>query len=71
MLCLNSAADVLILLSLPLEPHISMANALIVVALVGIGAYVVHRLLRSPSTRGIDIGVLSDGWIAERRREEP
>lgn len=48
-----------------------MANALIVVALVGVGAYLMHRLLRGPSTRGLDIGVLSDGWIAERRREEP
>jgi flagellar biogenesis protein FliO len=48
-----------------------MTNALIVVALVVVGAYVLRRVLRSPPTRGIDISALSDGWIAERRREEP
>jgi flagellar biogenesis protein FliO len=48
-----------------------MANALIVVALVVVGVYVMRRVLRSPPTRGIDIGALSDGWLAERRRDEP
>lgn len=48
-----------------------MTNALIVVALAGFGAYLVHRVLRSPSGRGIDVGAVSTGWIAEHRREEP
>jgi hypothetical protein len=49
-----------------------MTNALIVVALAGVGAYLVRRVLRAPSAdRGIDVGTLSTGWIAEHRREEP
>jgi hypothetical protein len=49
-----------------------MTNALIVVALAGVGAYLVRRVLRySPPGRGIDVGPVSTGWIAEHRREEP
>lgn len=49
-----------------------MTNALIVIALAGFGAYLVRRVLRhSPSGRGIDVGAVSTGWIAEHRREEP
>jgi len=52
-----------------------MTNALIVFALagVGVGAYIVHRVLRitTPAGRGIDLGSVSTGWIAEHRREDP
>ena len=49
-----------------------MANVLIVVALAGVGAYLVRRvLLSSPMARGIDVGAVSNSWIAEHRREEP
>ena len=49
-----------------------MANALIVVALASLSAYIVRRLLRSSQvTRGIDVGPVSTSWIAEHRREEP
>jgi hypothetical protein len=49
-----------------------MANALIVMALAGVGAYLLRRAVRSHSTaRGIDVGAVSTGWIAEHRREEP
>ena len=73
MLCLNSPTDVLILcLVVPHNRHTSMTNVLIVVALAGVGAYLVRRVLRASSdTRGIDVGALSHGWIAEHRREEP
>ncbi len=68
---LNSAAVVPILL-LPLEPITSMTNALIVVALAGVGVYLVFRMIRhTPSGRGIDVGPVSTSWIAEHRREEP
>jgi hypothetical protein len=71
MFCLNSAADLTILLSLA-PGHFPMANVLIVVALAGVGAFLVRRVLRAPaSARGIDVGAVSDGWIAEHRREEP
>lgn len=49
-----------------------MTNALIVVALAGVGAYLVTRVLRHlHPARGIDVGPVSTGWIAEHRREEP
>ena len=49
-----------------------MANVFMFVALAGVGAYLVRRVLRSSSdARGIDVGALSHGWIAEHRREEP
>lgn len=49
-----------------------MGNLVIVVALAGIGAYLVRRVLRTPPTgRDIDVGAVSTGWIAEYRREEP
>jgi flagellar biogenesis protein FliO len=49
-----------------------MANLLIVVALAGAGAYLVRRVLRSfPAARGIDVGAVSNTWIAEHHREEP
>ena len=49
-----------------------MTNVLIVLALAGFGAYLVLRLLRhSPPGRGIDVGAVSTGWVAEHRREEP
>jgi len=49
-----------------------MTNALIVVALAGVGAYLVRRVLRaSTADRGIDAGAVSTSWIAEHRREEP
>jgi hypothetical protein len=49
-----------------------MANTLIVVALAGVGAYLVSRVLRGSSAgRGIDVGAVSTSWIAEHRREEP
>lgn len=49
-----------------------MANVLIVVALAGVGAYLVRRVLRSSdAARGIDVGAVSHGWIADHRREEP
>ncbi len=49
-----------------------MTNALIVVALAGVGVYLVRRVLRdNPDDRGIDVGAVSTGWIAEHRREEP
>lgn len=72
MISLNSSAHVLILLSLPaIAPH-RMTNALIVVALAGLGVYLVRRVLRHlPLERGIDVGAVSTGWIAEHRREEP
>jgi hypothetical protein len=72
MFCLNSAAEVLILLSLFVPQDIPMANVLIVVALAGVGAYLVRRVLRhAPMARGIDAGAVSHSWIAEHRREEP
>jgi hypothetical protein len=70
-LCLNSAADVRILLSLLEYRDLAMSNALIFLALASVGAYLVGRVLRSSPTRGIDVGALSSGWIAEHRREEP
>jgi hypothetical protein len=49
-----------------------MTNALIVVALAGVGAYIVRRVLRAATPgRGIDVGTVSTGWIAEHRREDP
>ena len=49
-----------------------MTNALIVVAVAIVGAYCTWRALRdTPLGRGIDVGPLSTGWIAEHRREEP
>ena len=49
-----------------------MANALIVMALAGVGAYLIRRVVRShAAARGIDVGALSTVWIAEHRREEP
>ena len=49
-----------------------MANVFMIVALAGVGAYLVRRVLRAaPETRGIDLGAVSHGWIAEHRREEP
>jgi hypothetical protein len=49
-----------------------MTNALIVVALAAAGAYLVRRAIRdTPLGRGIDVGPVSTGWIAEHRREEP
>ena len=50
-----------------------MAQAIIVVALAAAaGAYFVRRALRSAAaSRGIDVGTVSTGWIAEHRREEP
>jgi hypothetical protein len=49
-----------------------MTNALIVLALAGLGAYIIRRMVRHAHTgRGIDLGSLSTGWIAEHRREEP
>jgi hypothetical protein len=49
-----------------------MTNALLIVALVVAGAYFVWRAIRdTPLGRGIDVGPLSTGWIAEHRREEP
>ena len=49
-----------------------MTNVLIVVALAGVGAYLILRVLRgTPAGRGIDVGFVSTGWIAEHRREEP
>lgn len=49
-----------------------MANALIVVALAAVGAYLVHRAMRaSMAGRGIDVGAVSTGWIAEHRRDDP
>ena len=49
-----------------------MANALIVMALAGVGAYLISRAVRShTASRGIDVGAVSTGWIAEHRREEP
>ncbi|MGH9349350.1 MAG: hypothetical protein ACRD26_19005, partial [Vicinamibacterales bacterium] len=49
-----------------------MINALIVVALAGVGAYLVSRVVRpAHPRRGIDVGAVSTSWIAEHRREEP
>lgn len=49
-----------------------MTNALLVVALAVIGAYLAWRALHDTSLgRGIDVGPLSTNWIAEQRREEP
>jgi hypothetical protein len=49
-----------------------MTNALIVVALALVGAYLAWRAVRDTSLgRGIDVGPLSTGWIADQRREEP
>lgn len=49
-----------------------MTNVFIVVALAGVGAYLVRRALRhAAGSRGIDVGPLSTGWIAEHRRDEP
>jgi hypothetical protein len=49
-----------------------MTNVLIVVALAGVGAYLLRRALaQAGSGRGIDVGAVSTGWIAEHRREEP
>ena len=73
MFSLNSAAHVLILAVTSFNPLINpMANALIVVALAGIGAYLLRRVLRAAAAeRGIDVGAVITGWIAEHRREEP
>jgi hypothetical protein len=50
---------------------LSMANALIVVALTGVAAYLVRRVLSaSAAARGIDAGAVSTNWIAEHRRDE-
>jgi hypothetical protein len=69
---LNSSAFVRILHSFSEFLGSSMTNALIVLALAGVGAYIIRRMLRHASTgRGIDLGSLSTGWIAEHRREEP
>jgi hypothetical protein len=49
-----------------------MMQALIVVALAAAGVYLVRRVMRdAASGRGIDVGPVSTGWIAEHRREEP
>jgi hypothetical protein len=49
-----------------------MTNALIVAALAGVGAYLVRRVLGAQAAaRGIDVGAVSTGWIAEHQREEP
>lgn len=49
-----------------------MANVLLAIALVGVGAYLVRRILRlGAASRGLDAGTLSHAWIAEQRREEP
>jgi hypothetical protein len=69
---LNSAAFVRILHSFPGPFDSSMTNALIVLALAGLGAYIIRRMVRHAHTgRGVDLGSLSTGWIAEHRREEP
>jgi len=48
-----------------------MANAFIVVALAGVGAYLVRRVLHAMAAdRGIDVGPVSTGWIAEHRGDE-
>jgi hypothetical protein len=48
-----------------------MTNALIVFALAAAGAYLWRRALRdTPLGRGIDVGAVSTGWIAEHRRED-
>jgi hypothetical protein len=68
---LNSAAFIRILHSFT-GPDFSMTNALIVLALASVGAYLIRRALRhTPTGRGIDVGSLSTAWIAEQRREEP
>lgn len=49
-----------------------MTNLLIVFALAGVGVYLVSRALRQAAgSRGIDVGPVSTGWIAEHRREDP
>jgi hypothetical protein len=49
-----------------------MGQALILAALAAAGVYLVRRALFPASAgRGIDVGAVSDGWIAEHRREEP
>lgn len=49
-----------------------MINALIVVALAGVGTYLVSRVVRPAHPgRCIDVGAVSTSWIAEHRREEP
>jgi hypothetical protein len=51
-----------------------MTQVFIVVAIAAAaaGAYVLRRALRAaPANRGIDVGTVSTGWIAEHRREEP
>ena len=41
-------------------------------ALAGVAAYVIRLAVRSHAeSRGIDVGAVSTGWIAEHRREEP
>ena len=49
-----------------------MTNALLVLALVAAGGYLLRRVIReTPLGRSIDVGPVSTGWIAEHRREEP
>ena len=46
-----------------------MSHVLLVVALAAVGAYVV-RFFWPAQARDIDVGAVSNGWIAEHRREE-
>jgi hypothetical protein len=49
-----------------------MTNALLIVALIVVGAYLAWRTMRdTPLGHGIDVGPLSTNWLAEQRREEP
>jgi len=49
-----------------------MTQFFIVLAVAAAGAYLVRRAWpHAPARRGIDVGTLSTGWIAEHRREEP
>jgi hypothetical protein len=49
-----------------------MTQALIVVAVAAAGVFFLRRAYRQVvAARGIDVGAVSTGWIAEHRREEP
>jgi hypothetical protein len=57
-----------------------MTNTLIIVAIAVAGLYLLRRALRDTplarfrsghAGRGIDVGPVSTGWIAEHRSEEP
>jgi hypothetical protein len=70
-LSLQCDARVRILHSLP-EIHVNPMTQVFIAVAVAAGAYLLVRARRHAiAARGIDVGTVSTGWIAEHRREEP